>query len=120
MTKKTIGILLILLIVMIMGVGAISAAYTNDVLLEEVSDTDIATASVVLKQDNNASLLASEASSDVEKINENDNYDEKSNQKLGSTSSNLNNDVLSASNNDLVKASSNSFYYEKFQTPTKE
>ena len=116
MTKKTIGILLILLIVMIMGVGAISAAYTNDVLLEEVSDTDIATASVVLKQDNNASLLASEASSDVEKINENDNYDEKSNQKLGSTSSNLNNDVLSASNNDLVKASSNSFYYEKTRT----
>ena len=101
---------------MIMGVGAISAADTNDALLGEVSDTDIATVSVVLKQDNNASLLASEASSDVEKINENDNYDEKSNQKLGSASSNLNNDVLSASNDDLVKASSNSFYYEKTGT----
>ena len=116
MTKKTIGVLLILFIVMIMGVGAISAADTNDALLEEVSDTDIATASVVLKQDNNASLLASEARSDVEKINENNNYDEKSNQKLSSASFNLNNDVLSASNDDLVKASSNSFYYEKTGT----
>ena len=77
MMKKTIGILLILLIVMVISIGAISAADTNDALLEEVSDTDIATASVVLKQDNNASLLTSEARSDVEKINENNNYDEK-------------------------------------------
>ena len=111
MTKKRMVLLLILLFVMIISIGAISAADTNDTLLGEVSDTNIATASVALEQDENASLLAGETGKDIEQISVNNNPDEKSNQKVSSESSNLNKEVLSASNDDLLKASSGSFYY---------
>ena len=102
--KKKIGVLLITL-VMIISIGAISAADTNDTLLGavsdtnnpllvEASDTNIATTSVALDYEDNATSLESDAGSDVE-INVNDNQDEISNQKVG-TSSNVNDDLLSA------------------------
>lgn len=120
MKKKTIGILLMISLVMIISIGAISAADTNDTLLEQVSDTngalqveagdaDIATASVAFENDN-ATSLASETGNDNE-IDVNDNQDELSNQKGGDASSTLNEGVLSASNDDVLKASSGSFLY---------
>ena len=80
MKKKTIGILLIIFFVMIISIGGISAADTNDTLLGQVSDTNIATPSVALED--NAPSLDSESGSDVE-INVSDNQNELSNQKTG-------------------------------------
>lgn len=69
MKKRIMGLLLIISLVMIIGIGAISAADTNDTLLEEVSDTDIATTSVAFEQVDNAdSLQASETGNDVEEL----------------------------------------------------
>ncbi|MEE0901263.1 MAG: hypothetical protein UIB31_01935, partial [Methanobrevibacter sp.] len=64
MKKKTIGILLIIL-VMFISIGAISAADANETLMEEVSDTEIATTSVAIEQDNVISQ-ESESGGDVE------------------------------------------------------
>ncbi|MDO5860279.1 Ig-like domain repeat protein, partial [Methanobrevibacter sp.] len=111
MKKKTIGILLVISLVMIISIGAISAADTNDTLLEDASDTDIATASVALED--NATSLESEDGSDVE-INVNDNSDEISDGKVkGDASSNVGEEVLSASDDDLLKSGGNNFYYDK-------
>ena len=93
---------------MIMSIGAISAADTNDTLLEEVSDTDTATISVALED--NATSLESEAGSDDE-ISVNDNQDEISNE--GGASSNSNN-VLSASNEDVLGENPNFYYNGKW------
>ena len=100
MTKKRMVIFLILLLVMIMSIGAISAVDTNDVLLENVSDKDIATDSVALEQDDNATLLGSDVGDEVEEINVGDSRNE--NHKLG---------VASDSNENLLKHSSNNFLY---------
>ena len=103
MKKKTIGILLIMSLVMLISIGAISAADTNDTLLEEASDTNIATASVALED--NVTSLDSEAGSDVE-ISASDNSDEISDEKVKEgASSNVNDEVLSASDDDLLKHS---------------
>ncbi|MBR6024914.1 MAG: Ig-like domain repeat protein [Methanobrevibacter sp.] len=121
MKKKTIGVLLITL-VMIISIGAISAADTNDTLLGavsdtnnpllvEASDTNIATTSVALDYEDNATSLESDAGSDVE-INVNDNQDEISNQKVG-TSSNVNDDLLSAALNDDLLGENPNFYYKE-------
>ena len=112
MKKKTIGILLIMSLVMIMCIGAISAADTNDTLLEEISDTDIATVSVALQD--NATSLESEAGSDVE-ISANDNSDEISDGKVkAGASSNAGEEVLSASDDDLLGENPNFYYAGKW------
>ena len=108
MKKKTIGILLMISLVMIMSIGAISAADTNDTLLEEVSDTDTATISVALED--NATSLESEAGSDVE-ISVNDSRDEISNEVGASSNSK---DVLSTSNDDLLEENQNFYYAGKW------
>lgn len=96
---------------MIMCIGAISAADTNDTSLESISDTDIATVSVALKQDDNAtSLYASEVGSDVE-ISVNDSRDEISNEVGASSNSK---DVLSASDDDLLEENPNFYYAGKW------
>ena len=77
---------------MIISIGAISAADTNDTLLGQVSDTNIATPSVALED--NAPSLDSESGSDVE-ISVNDNQNRISNRNVGDRSSNLNDDLLS-------------------------
>ena len=106
MKKKTIGILLIILVLFI-SIGAISAADANETLMEEVSDTDIATTSVAVEQDN-AISPESESGGDVE-INVTDSRDE--NHKVGVAPS-ASDDVLSAANDDLLKHSSKNFYYD--------
>ena len=111
MKKKRIGVLLIISLVIFICIGAISAADTNDTVLEDVSDTDIATNSVAFEEDN-ATSLGSETGSDVE-LSVNDDQDEISNQKVGDTSSNLNKGLLSASNADLLKENPNFYYKEK-------
>ena len=122
MKKKTMGILLMIFLVMIISIGAISAADTNDTLLGEVSDTDdalqvedsdanIATDSVAFEQEDNATSLESESGGDVE-INASDNSDEISDGKVKAVaSSNVCNEVLSASNDDVLKADSDCFWY---------
>ncbi|WP_298523334.1 right-handed parallel beta-helix repeat-containing protein, partial [uncultured Methanobrevibacter sp.] len=114
MTKKRMGVLLILLLVMIISIGAISAADTNDTLLEEASDADISPASLAVEQEDNATSLESEAGSDVE-ISANDNSDEISdlNIKEGA-SSNVGEEVLSASNDDLLGENPNFYYNGKW------
>ena len=107
MKKKTIGILLIIL-VMFISIGAISAADANETLMEEVSDTEIATTSVAIEQDN-AISPDSESGGDVE-INVTDSRDEKSiSNEVKVTSKS--NEVLSASNDDVLKADTNCFYW---------
>uniref|UniRef100_UPI00388F37B3 Ig-like domain repeat protein n=1 Tax=Methanobrevibacter sp. TaxID=66852 RepID=UPI00388F37B3 len=106
MKKKTIGILLIILVLFI-SIGAISAADANETLMEEVSDTNIATTSVAVEQDN-AISQESENGGDVE-INVTDSRDEISTNEVKVTSKS--NEVLSASNDDVLKASSNCFYW---------
>ncbi|WP_405287468.1 hypothetical protein, partial [Methanobrevibacter sp.] len=111
MKNKKIGVLLILLSVMIISITAVSAADTNGTLLQEVSDTDITTASLAVEQKDNATSLGSEAGSDVE-ISVNDNREEISSHKVESASSNSK-EILSASNDDLLKASSDCFYWDE-------
>ena len=94
MTKKTIGILLIISLVMFIAIGAISAADTNDTLLEGISDTDIEATSLALQQEVNATSLGSEAGNDAEQISVNDNQDEISNQNAGDASSNFGADKI--------------------------
>ena len=111
MTKKRMGVLLILLLVMIISVGAISAADTNNTLLGEGSDTNIATTSVAI-EGNNATSPGSEAGDDVVEISANDDSDGVSDEKLGgSASSNVGEEVLSASNDDLLRSNGNNFLY---------
>ena len=110
MKNKKIGVLLILLSVMIISITAVSAADTNGTLLQEVSDTDITTASLAVEQKDNATSLGSEAGSDVE-ISVNDNREEISCHKVESASSNSK-EILSASNDDLLKSGGNNFYYD--------
>ena len=105
MNTKTIGVLLIIL-VMFISIGAISAADTNETLMEEVSDTDIATTSVV--EQDNAISPESESGGDVE-INVTDSRDEISTNEVKVTSKST--EVLSASDDDLLKHSSNNFFY---------
>ena len=111
MNNKKIGVLLILLSVMIISITAVSAADTNGTLLQEVSDTDITTASLAVEQKDNATSLGSEAGSDVE-ISVNDNREEISSHKVESASSNSK-EILSASNDDVLKASSDCFYWDE-------
>ncbi len=92
---------------MFISIGAISAADTNETLMEEVSDTDIATTSVVVEQDN-AISQKSESGGDVE-INVTDSRDEISTNEVKVTSKST--EVLSASNDDVLKASSNCFWW---------
>ena len=99
MNTKTIGVLLILL-VMFISIGAISAADTNETLMEEVSDTDIATTSVV--DEDNAISPESESGGDVE-INVTDSRNEISTNEVKVTSKST--EVLSASNDDVLKSS---------------
>ena len=106
MKKKTIGILLIILVLFI-SIGAISAADANETLMEEVSDTEIAATSVAVDEDN-AISPESESGGDVE-INVTDSRDE--NHKVGVAPS-ASDDVLSAANDDLLKHSSKNFYYD--------
>ncbi len=106
MKKKTIGILLIILVLFI-SIGAISAADANETLMEEVSDTEITVTSVAVDEDN-AISPESESGGDVE-INVTDSRDE--NHKVGVASS-ASDDVLSAANDDLLKHSSKNFYYD--------
>ena len=108
MKKKTIGILLIMFLVMIISIGAISAADTNDTLLDQVSDTNIATPPVALED--NVTSLGSEAGSDVE-ISVNDNQNGISNRNVGDKSSNLNDDLLSVSIDDNLLGENPNFYY---------
>ena len=116
MKKKRIGILLIMSLLMIMSITVISAADTNDTLLEEVSDmnialaddvgdTNIASTSSALEQDDNDTSLQSESADDIKEIN----VDEISNQKVGSAVSNSK-EVLSASNDDLLGINFNFLY----------
>ena len=110
-----------LLLVMIISIGAISAADTNETLqgevsdtnialTDEVGDTNIATTSSNLKQEGNDTSPVSESVNGVDEINVDDSRDE--NHKVGVTSS-ASNDVLSASNDDLLKSSENNFYYDR-------
>ena len=110
------GILLIIFLVMIISIGAISAADTNDTLLGDVSNTNIETLSSSFEQEGNVtSLYGSENCNDVLEISANDNQNEISNQKVvGDTSFNLNKDVLSASNDDLLGANPNFYYAGKW------
>ena len=103
--------LLMISLVMFICIGAISAADTNDTLLEEVSDTDIATDFVALED--NATSLESDDGGDVE-ISANDNSDEISDEKVDEgASSMVGEEVLSVSNEDLLKSSGNNFYLDK-------
>ena len=102
--KKRMAILLILLLVMIISIGAISAADTNDTSLGAVSDTDIATTSVAVEQEDNATSFYNDDGIDV-----NDD-----NQKEGGASSNLGNDVLSVSDDDLLGENPNFYYRGKW------
>ena len=113
MKKKTRGILLIIFLVMIISIGAISAADTNDTLLGDVSNTNIVTTSVAYEQGDNATSLGSETGSDVE-ISVNDNQNGISNRNVGDRSSNLNDDLLSVSNDDLLGANPNFYYAGKW------
>ena len=113
MKKKTMGILLIIFFVMIISIGAISAADTNDTLLGDVSNTNIVTTSVAYEQGDNATSLGSETGSDVE-ISVNDNQNGISNRNVGDRSSNLNDDLLSVSNDDLLGANPNFYYAGKW------
>ena len=108
-----------LLLVMIMSIGAISAADTNDTLLEEVSDTNIALADEVgdtniaatssdLEQEVNDTSPVSESVNDVDEINVDDSRNE--NNKVSASSAS--DDMLSASNDDLLKHSSNNFLFD--------
>ena len=107
MKKKTIGILLIILVLFI-SIGAISAADANETLMEEVSDTEIAATSVAVDEDN-AISPERESGGDVE-INVTDSRDEKSiSNEVKVTSKS--NEVLSASNDDVLKADTNCFYW---------
>lgn len=107
MKKKTIGILLIILVLFI-SIGAISAADANETLMEEVSDTEIAATSVAVDEDN-AISPESESGGDVE-INVTDSRDENSiSNEVKVTSKS--NEVLSASNDDVLKASYGCFLY---------
>ena len=113
MNKKNIGYLINIIsdifFNLIICVGTISASDTNDALLSQVSDTNIATPSVALQD--NATSLESESGSDVE-ISVNDN-NELSNKKV-ETSSNLNKDLLSVSNDDLLGENPNFYYNGKW------
>ena len=102
MKKKTMGILLISL-VMIISIGAISAADANETLQGEVSDTNIAlseevddanVASSALQQSVNATSPASDGANGIEEISVDDSRDE--NHKVGASSAS--DDVLSATN----------------------
>ena len=106
MNTKTIGVLLIIL-VMFISIGAISAADTNETLMEEVSNTEIATTSVVVDEDN-AISPESESGGDVE-INVTDSRDEISTNEVKVTSKS--NEVLSASNDDVLKADTDCFWW---------
>ena len=106
MKKKTIGILLIILVLFI-SIGAISAADANETLMEEVSDTEIAVTSVAVDEDN-AISPESESGGDVE-INVTDSRDEISTNEVKVTSKS--NEVLSASSDDVLKADSDCFYW---------
>ena len=107
MKKKTIGILLIILVLFI-SIGAISAADANETLMEEVSDTEIAVTSVAVDEDN-AISPESESGGDVE-INVTDSRDEKSiSNEVKVTSKS--NEVLSASNDDVLKADTDCFWW---------
>ena len=103
--------MLLITLVMIISIGAISAADTNATLLEEVSDTDIATVSFAVEQKDNATSLGSGAGNDVEQINVNNNLDEIFSHEVESASSNSK-EILSASNDDLLKSGGNNFYYD--------
>ncbi|MEE0934829.1 MAG: Ig-like domain repeat protein, partial [Methanobrevibacter sp.] len=107
MKKKTIGILLTISLAMFICIGAISAADANETLMEEVSDTEIATTSVAIEQDN-AISPDSESGGDVE-INVTDSRDEISTNEVKVTSKS--NEVLSASSDDVLKADSDCFYW---------
>ena len=109
-----------LLLVMIMSIGAISAADANETLqgevsdtnialTDEVGDTNIATTSSDLKQEVNDTSPAVESVNDVDEINVDDSRNE--NHKVGVASS-ASDDVLSATNDDLLKHSSKNFYYD--------
>ena len=118
MKKKTIGILLMISLVMIISIGAISAADANETLQGEVSDTNIALSeeiddanvvetSSALEQDVNVTSQASGSVKDIEEISVDDSRNE--NHKVGDASS-ASDDVLSASNDDVLGANPN-FYY---------
>lgn len=110
--KKKIGVLLIISLVMIMSVGAIAAADTNETLLEDVSDTDIEMTSIAYEQeDNSTPIYASESVNDVEEISASDTPIEVSNQKEVKATSSAKGEVLSASNDDVLRADTNCFYY---------
>ena len=93
---------------MLISIGAISAADTNDTLLEDASDTDVATASVALEQEVNDTSPAIESVNDFDEINVDDSRNE--NHKVGDASS-ASDDVLSASDDDLLKHNDNNFFY---------
>ena len=112
MKKKTVCILLILFIVMFIGIGAISAADTNDTLLDEVSDSNIVLAedidntnivvdSSALKQVVNDTSHQSESAKGIEEINVDDSRDENHKMEV----------VSSASNDDLLKSDGENFLY---------
>ena len=118
MKKKTMGILLISL-VMIISIGAISAADANETLQGEVSDTNIAlsediddanVASSALQQSVNATSPASDGANGIEEISVDDSRDE--NHKVGASSAS--DDVLSATNEDLLGANPNFYYNGKW------
>ena len=112
MKKKRIGILLIISLVMIMSIGAIAAADTNETLLEDVSDTDIEMTSIAYEQeDNSTPVYQSESVNDVEEISESDTSIEVSNQKEVKATSSAKGELLSASNDDVLKADTDCFYY---------
>ncbi len=111
MEKKITIKMLLITLVMLISIGAISAADTNDSLLGEVSDSDIATTSVALED--NAASLGSEIGKDVE-INVSDSSDGLSNKKVGDASSNVNEEIFSATNNDVLRANSNFYYNGKW------
>ncbi len=108
-----------LLLVMIMSIGAISAADANETLqgevsdtnialTDEVGDTNIATTSSDLKQEVNDTSPAIESVNDVDEINVDDSRNE--NHKVGDASP-ASDDVLSASDDDLLKHNENNFFY---------
>ena len=122
MKKKTIGILLMIFLVMIISIGAISAADANETLQGEVSDTNIAladevddanvaAASSALEQNVNATSLRSDSVSDIEEVSVDDSRDE--NHKVEKASS-ASDDVLSASNDDLLGENPNFYYAGKW------
>ena len=118
MKKKRIGILLIISLVMIMSASAISAADTNETLLEDVSDTDIVTTSLGYGGDNVTSYDDGGDVDDVDELIVNDKSDEISTTKEVKVTSGSNEGLLSASNDDVLSASSDdllgvtpNFYY---------